>query len=622
MKLFFYTLKDIGIERLFKRIIYKINNFIDELIFNKLKIDLFINLILKKNNNFKWENKLSRTKNDSLISYKENKKFFIVFKLINQKRKLEFPFKWNNKQWPRLWQFHLHYFNWLRNWLEKDIKNQENSIELETIDNLISDWIKSNHKSSFDGWHSYTTSIRIRNLLLFYSFHPEIVKEKYLSSIWDQLIWLDRHPESYLGGNHWLENLTALIFGSLFFKNKKSNKIFLKALKKLEKEIDIQILEDGGHEERSSSYHILIIDRLVEIACLIYIFKNLRIDWLEEKIKKMYFWILKVRSKDKLLPRFNDNMFQSSEDVDDILNFASSIINRNNFCENGIRYELIRKCNFKKNYEIKKDKDSFSNCEINDLKDTGWLIIKSGNFYLTFKYGQSSPKHLPGHGHSDALSFDLFFKNIPLIAETGTSIYENGLRRINERSLRSHNALQLGEIINKKNSKINWIEPVEIWDSFKAGRKSKLKQINFGKYAKNTFWVEASHDAYERINSEHKRKIIFKKIGSSQCCLKIIDSLNIIKLTAWRSWWHLGPEQEKKFLFSTIGYFQKKYNAKYKWEKTYYANSFNELIPRYSLCIEGFLPRGKYEFEVEINFLVKQTSQKYEVSCKDSIFIV
>ena len=44
MKLFFYTLKDIGIERLFKRIIYKINNFIDELIFNKLKIDLFINL--------------------------------------------------------------------------------------------------------------------------------------------------------------------------------------------------------------------------------------------------------------------------------------------------------------------------------------------------------------------------------------------------------------------------------------------------------------------------------------------------------------------------------------------------------------------------------------------------
>ena len=50
--------------------------------------------------------------------------------------------------------------------------------------------------------------------------------------------------------------------------------------------------------------------------------------------------------------------------------------------------------------------------------------------------------------------------------------------------------------------------------------------------------------------------------------------------------------------------------------KTYYANSFNELIPRYSLCIEGFLPRGKYEFEVEINFLVKQTPQKYEVSCK------
>ena len=42
MKLFFYTLKDIGIERLFKRVLYKINNFIDELLYNKLKFYLLI----------------------------------------------------------------------------------------------------------------------------------------------------------------------------------------------------------------------------------------------------------------------------------------------------------------------------------------------------------------------------------------------------------------------------------------------------------------------------------------------------------------------------------------------------------------------------------------------------
>ena len=62
MKLFFYTLKDIGIARLFKRIIYKINNYIDELIYNKFKLDLFINLIFKNKINLNWENKLSEKK--------------------------------------------------------------------------------------------------------------------------------------------------------------------------------------------------------------------------------------------------------------------------------------------------------------------------------------------------------------------------------------------------------------------------------------------------------------------------------------------------------------------------------------------------------------------------------
>ena len=621
MRLLFYTLKDIGIKRTFRRIIYKIRNFIDEFIYNKLKLESFINLFFfKKKINLKWKNKLSKKKYNKSNPNREIIGEFISFKLINQKKEFKFPFKWNNKNWPRLWQFHLHYFNWLRTWLEKDIKNEKNNIKLQIIEHLIIDWIDNNKKSSFDGWHSYTISIRIRNLLLFFSFHPELANEKYLSSIWQQLIWLDRHPESYLGGNHWLENLTALIFGSLFFENNKSNKIFLKALNKLENEIEIQILEDGGHEERSSSYHILIIDRLVEIACLIYIFKNYHVDWLLKKINVMYLWILKVRSKHKVLPRFNDNMIQSYQDIDDILNFASSLINRKNLCKKGIRYELIRRCKFKIDHDLSNDFEFFDKSEINDLKDTGWLIIKSGNFYLTFKYGPSSPKHLPGHGHSDTLSFDLFFKNIPLIAETGTSTYEMGPQRSFERSLRSHNALQLGEIINRDNSQINWIEPVEIWDSFRAGRKAEIKHKNFGKYSKDIFWIEASHDGYERINSKYSRKLIFKEIDKSQCSLKIIDYLTILNLTAWRSWWHLGPEQDEQILYPAIDYFVKNYNAKYKWENTYYANSFNERIPRRSLCVEGVLSQGQYKFGYEIKFIAKELSKNYKINYKDSLF--
>ena len=71
MRLLFYTLKDIGIKRTFRRIIYKIRNFIDEFIYNKLKLESFINLFFFKNKiNLKWKNKLSKKKNNkcSLLS--------------------------------------------------------------------------------------------------------------------------------------------------------------------------------------------------------------------------------------------------------------------------------------------------------------------------------------------------------------------------------------------------------------------------------------------------------------------------------------------------------------------------------------------------------------------------
>jgi uncharacterized heparinase superfamily protein len=34
----------------------------------------------------------------------------------------------------------------------------------------------------------------------------------------------------------------------------------------LQRELSQQVLSDGGHEERSASYHLLMLDRLAELA--------------------------------------------------------------------------------------------------------------------------------------------------------------------------------------------------------------------------------------------------------------------------------------------------------------------------------------------------------------------
>ena len=134
---------------------------------------------------------------------------------------------------------------------------------------LIEDWIDQNIPGHGDGWHSYTTSIRIRNWILIFRTCKELVTKKYLDSLWNQICWLNSNKEIYLGGNHWIENLITLVIGSSQFESKKARKIYQDSLKDLEKELKIQILSDGGHIERSASYHLLILDRLTELGLIL-----------------------------------------------------------------------------------------------------------------------------------------------------------------------------------------------------------------------------------------------------------------------------------------------------------------------------------------------------------------
>ena len=79
---------------------------------------------------------------------------------------------------------------------------------------------------------------------------PELHNQFRVDSLWQQICWLYLNKEDYIGGNHWLENLISLIIGSLQFEGKKSKEIFEFSLKELEKELNHQLLNDGGHYEK------------------------------------------------------------------------------------------------------------------------------------------------------------------------------------------------------------------------------------------------------------------------------------------------------------------------------------------------------------------------------------
>ena len=594
MYLLFKTVFDIGLKRILLRLRYEFRKIIDKLIGHKISI--FICKIGKCKP--KWKRFINTSKKSLNKDFLQgNSQNYVDFNFLNDKKRIYFPLTWNNKDWPRLWQFHLHYFNFVK--YELDLYLDKGKFKDQNILKVIDDWIRNNPPSLGDGWHSYTTSLRIRNWTWFFIFFPEFLNKKRINSLWDQILWLDSHPEECHGGNHWIENLSSLIFGALQFESKTSDKLFLKSLRKLKDELDKQILQDGGHEERSASYHILILERLVELGFFIQIHKYSRPVWLASAISKMSTWLEKVILENGSVPRFNDSSIDFCELPEDILLFAKSYLNQKNFGLTGRKKFLISLINKDKN----KANIEFVRKKSEDLPNTGWTILRPGDGWeLVFKNGVPCPNHLPAHVHSDLLSFDLFRNGIPIIAETGTSTYENNRFRKYERSGMAHNLVQLAS--SKERSKLNnkgWIEPIEVWGNFRAARKAKPLSRELKILPNDILLVSGSHDGFSKSNINHKRTIKVK-VDNEKCLnMEFVENIycaNYLKICIW---FHLGPDINYLFLNKAFIKLVKEFGFVRNDHETYYAEGFGKTIPRKSISLEGILNPGNHEIRYDFN---------------------
>ena len=477
----------------------------------------------------------------NFLTFKIKSKKFknIKFKFLNKKLNFVKPFNWEVDGFERLWIFNLHYFDWARDLLDSAIDNKCWDIRENDMNYLIDNWITSNKPGKNDGWHSYTTSLRIRNWIWLFIFCPELSTTKRIKSLWSQICWLRSHPESCHGGNHWIENLTALAQGSCHYEGALSKNIFEYALFNLKIELDKQILNDGGHEERTVSYHILILDRLVELSCVLELKFGKVPNWLIKYIEKMLSWADSVKLINGSFPSFNDcdnSEFKKSEKV---ISFAKGFLNNYLVDLDGLKGKLLEIIYKKRKVFSKKDKKINKDLNITDLPDTGWTILKPGKgWQLTFKCGLSSPPHLAAHGHSDLLSFNLYHMGKDIITETGTSSYKRGNYRDYERSSAAHNALQIGY---KKNNKLIFVEPIDTWSVFRAGKKAIPLKKNYG-YLNNWLWVQGSHDGFRFLGCTHIRFIAITIDKFQNPLLLIIDKINVKNRDIFfKSFLHLRP---------------------------------------------------------------------------------
>ena len=504
----------------------------------------------------------------------------VSFCFLNQERQLPWPIQWNDPQWPRLWQFYLHYFDWAREWLNDALNTGCWLDQAAALQPLLDSWIAANPPGRGDGWHSNTLSLRTRNWVALFRACPALATPERLQSLWQQLCWLQAHPEHCHGGNHWLENLTALAVGGLQFEGPKASRMHRRAMRLLQLELRQQVLSDGGHEERSASYHLLMLDRLAELGHYLHTITGDQPPWLMESIEAMARWVQLIRHEYGEAPRFKDSATDASPPLDAVLTFANAALpQRSPSAEHPLPQVAVA-----------------------DLSDTGWTFLRPGHGWeLVFKCGIPCPNHLPPHVHSDQLSFELCHHGCWLISEAGTSIYGNGPERAYERSGAAHNVLQLG--VELAPGVIRWIEPVDVWGGFRAGRKSQPRDRTCGQPAQGVCFVAGSHNGFDHIGASHHRSVTLSDPQHRRINVEVLDTVITRVPMHMRQWWHLGPEISRELLDQLVLDAPTLEGAESIWHSTWFSTGFGQRLPRESLCISGRLPAGEHQLRCSFPLL-------------------
>jgi uncharacterized heparinase superfamily protein len=515
---------------------------------------------------------------------------------LNQSRKLNFPITWNSPEYPRLWQFNLHYFDWVREVLAAAYQQgQIDGESLSQVKHFISDWINANSLYSFDGWHPYTTSLRIVNWTYVTRAIPRLAEPEILASVWHQIQYLHRSQEYFAGGNHLLENLRALIIGGLNFNHPNAEKIVHIALHQLAQQLTIQVLPDGGHYELSPMYHLIVVNLVAEsVACLRSAGGSVP-ETVNEALHRMLQFSQNLRLFNGTYPLWNDAAYNVINPLDEVVSWVSQLLGQPpTHPTDALHNRLLGAAGISPMQPFPKPSLTTSS----SFPDSGYYILRnSSGLELAFDCAPPCPKELPPHAHADCLTVDLYFNGQPLIVDTGTSQYGGGAIRAYERSTLAHNTIA---IANRDQS--------EVWGSFRVGRKAQPFNVRSGTF-EGWQWVSAAHDGYTHppLNAVHQRWV---GLGNQE--LVILDHLKTTRPTEYTSTLHIAPglslvyhpDIDEYSCQLKAGHFYIKVlglgrDDRVKWmdsdtSQSWYAPEFGQRYPRGLLQIQGLLPpQGK-----------------------------
>jgi hypothetical protein len=320
---------------------------------------------------------------------------------------------------------------------------------------VIESWLSAEQRPRLPSWHPYPTSVRILSwaaALSTIDSWPHSLRSRVAAELWRQARYLRRSIEQDIGGNHVIKNATALIGAGAIFPD---SGLLDSGLGVLSRELGRQILSDGGHEERSTSYHRQVRHDLEDARRLVRAAGGSVPEWLDDTVARCDDWEAEMAGPGGMVPLLNDA------------------------------------------WEIPAASERRS-APVTHLEGTGHVVLRDADDQVIFDVGPICPPHLPPHAHADVLSFVVWAEGEPLLVDPGAYAYTGEPRNV-FRGTAAHNTVE-----------VDGSDQCEFWGDFRAARQPR---VHAGRLRREDGVVVAagSHDGYRRLEEPvtHHRTLIW-----------------------------------------------------------------------------------------------------------------
>ena len=403
----------------------------------------------------------------------------LQFRFLNDTHSLPDRGGWNDTNLDKLWLYNLHYFD--------DLNARDAGQRAAWQQALLARWLQENPPFSGNGWEPYPTSLRIVNWVKWLTA-GNAAPSGMAQSLATQARWLSKRLEWHLLGNHLFANAKALVFAGLFFEGVEAHLWLAKGLRIIKRELPKQVLADGGNFERSTMYHSIFLEDVLDLVNAAshwpgHVPERQVAQW-RDTAGRMLNWLVGMTHPDGEIALFNDAAFGIAPTLVELRSYAQRLgigpVIADSICNPVPQAAWMPD-------RVRHDDSSHKGLRLTHFPQTGYVRLDTNQAVALLDVAPIGPDYLPGHAHADTLSFELSVFGHRLVVNGGTSRYGLGPERLRERGTAAHSTVE-----------VSGQDSSEVWGGFRVARRAYPFDLRV-QQEPSRLQVACSHNGYTRL---------------------------------------------------------------------------------------------------------------------------